>query len=53
MFNYHHQVRLLSTTSVSRQKDLKHFRELAEKQDGMDDDRTKGNEVYRMPHPIW
>lgn len=46
-------VRLLSTTGVSRQKDLKHFKAGAEKRDSVDDDRTRGNEIYRMPHPIW
>lgn len=46
-------VRLLSTTGVSRQKDLKHFKAGAEKKDSVDDDHTRGNEIYRMPHPIW
>lgn len=46
-------VRLLSTTGVSRQKDLKHFKAGAEKRDSVDDDHTRGNEIYRMPHPIW
>ncbi|RMX54344.1 hypothetical protein pdam_00022131 [Pocillopora damicornis] len=46
-------VRLLSTTGVSRQKDLKHFKAGAEKKDSVDNDHTRGNEIYRMPHPIW
>lgn len=52
-YSFLFQVRLLSTTGVSRQKDLKHFKAGAEKKDSVDDDHTRGNEIYRMPHPIW
>lgn len=46
-------IRLLCTTDVLRQKDLKHFKEGTQKKDNLHDDHTKGNEIYRMPHPIW
>lgn len=45
---------LLSTSTVHAEKQLPHFKEREQvKEAEGDDDRTLGNEVYRMPHPIW
>ena len=45
---------MLSTSTVHAEKQLPHFKEREQiKEAEGDDDRTLGNEVYRMPHPIW
>lgn len=45
---------MLSTSAVHTDKEsLRHFKERAERKEPDDDEHTKGNEVYRMPHPIW
>ena len=52
---YATQVCLFSTSAVHTDKEPSHhFREKAQrKYEPDDDDHTKGNEAYRMPHPIW
>lgn len=46
-------VHLLSTSTFHTEKELPHFKDRAKKIETDDDDHTKGNELYRMPHPIW
>lgn len=47
-------VYLLSTSAVhTDKKPTHHFKERALKTELEDNDYTKGNEAYRMPHPIW
>ena len=47
------QACLLSTCGVQSHQDLPHFKERSGKKVSGDSDHTAGNEVYRMPHPIW
>ena len=51
-----YQVCLLSTSAVHMEKEKEsshHFKERPLKEETEDGSRTTGNEVYRMPHPIW
>jgi len=48
-----YQVCLLSTCGVQSRQNLPHFKERAGKKGSGVGDETGGNEVYRMPHPIW
>jgi len=43
----------LSTCGVQSRQNLPHFKERAGKKGSGVGDETGGNEVYRMPHPIW
>ena len=46
--------RLLSISIVCTEKDSSpHFRERTLANEAEGGDQTLGNEVYRMPHPIW